>query len=134
MTNTQWVFDKAIHLMDEQDERSGETLTEDTQEYKNRTLSIVNVLRNDLYPMSDNYTLSENGRRPVLPMLVDFEQEIGLDDVIAQSILPYGLAAHLLLGEDNSKAGFFNQKYEELKMSLGSKRAAVWEDIPDSFM
>lgn len=134
MTNTQWVFDKAIHLMDEQDERTGETLTEDTQEYKNRTLSIVNVLRNDLYPMSDNYTLSENGRRPVLPMLVDFEQEIGLDDVIAQSILPYGLAAHLLLGEDNSKAEFFNQKYEELKASLGTKRMAVWEDITDSFM
>lgn len=134
MTNAQWVFDKAIHLMDEQDERTGETLTQDTEEYKNRTLSILNVLRNDLYPLSDNFALADSGKRPALPMITDFEAEIGLDDVIAQSILPYGLAAHLLLGEDNSKAGFFNQKYEELKMTLGARRPAIWEDIPYDFL
>lgn len=134
MTNAQWVFEKAIHLMDEQDERTGDTLTEDTAEYKSRALSILNVLRNELYPLSDTYFLGPDGKRPVLPMIVDFESEIGLDDVVAQTILPFGLAAFLLLGEDNSKAGFFNQKYEELKMALGEKRAAVWEEIPDNFV
>jgi len=134
MTNAQWIFDKAIHLMDEQDEQTGQTLTEDTEEYKNRTLSILNVLRNELYPMSDNFELSTDGKRPVLPLIEDFETDIGLDDAVAQSIMPYGLAAHLLLGEDNSKASFFNQKYEELKLSLGEKRAARWEEIPYEWM
>ena len=134
MTNAQFIFDKAIHLMDEQDEQSGETLTEDTLEYKNRTLSILNVLRNEVFPLSDTFFLTDDGKRPVLPMIADFESDIGLDDTVAQTILPYGLAAHLLLGEDNSKAGFFNQKYEELKATLGERRTAVWEDIPYDFM
>ena len=134
MTNANWVFDRAIHLMDEQDEQTGDTNTQDTEEYRGRTLSILNVLRYDLFPLSDNYKLTEDGRRPLLAMIENFDDDIGLDDVVAQSILPYGLAAHLYLGEDNSKASFFNQKYEELKVTLGGKKAAVWEDIPINFM
>ena len=120
--------------MDEQDEETGATLTEDTKEYKLRTLSILNVLRGELFPYSDNYAISDGGKRIIPPMLTDFSDEIGLDDVICQSVMPFGLAAHLLLGEDNSKASFFNQKYEEMKMELSRRSAAVWEDIPYDFM
>jgi hypothetical protein len=133
MTDVNWVFDRAIHLMDEQDENSGATLTADTKEYKLRTLSILNVLRNELYPLSDNYPVSENGTRPILPLLTEFEDNIGLDDAVSQGILPYGLAAYLLLGEDNSKANFFNQKYEEMKANFRQRSFAVWEDIPFQF-
>lgn len=134
MTDVKWVFDKAIHLMDEQDEDSGKTETDDTEEYRLRTLSILNVLRSDLYPLSSGYGVSENGMRPVPPMLTGFEDEIGLDDAICQGIMPYGLAAHLLLGEDNTKASFFNQTCEELKAAYSRRSAAVWEDIPFQFM
>jgi DNA/RNA endonuclease G (NUC1) len=41
--------------MDEQSERSGETLTVDTQEYKFRTISILNNIIPVLYPYSDTY-------------------------------------------------------------------------------
>ena len=134
MTNAQWVFDKAIHLMDEQSEDSGKTLTEDTREYHLRTLSILNVLRNELFPYSDTFTSGENGKRVTPPMITAFDDEIGLDDVVCQSVLPFGLAAYLLLGEDNTKASFFHQKYEELKAELSRRSAAVWEDIPFHFM
>ena len=133
MTDANWVFDKAIHLMDEQNEMNGETRTVDTEEYRYRTLSILNVLRHELYPLSDTFTHGTDGKRYVIPMITSFEQSIYLDDAIAQGVMPYGLAAHLLLGENDSMASFFNQRYEELKYSIGAKKPAVWEDIPFTF-
>lgn len=133
MTDANWVFDRAIHLMDEQNEMNGETRTVDTEEYRYRTLSILNVLRHELYPLSDTFETSIDGKRAIVPLLNDFEQPIDLDDAIAQGVMPYGLAAHLLLGENDSMASFFNQRYEELKYSIGAKKPAVWEDIPFSF-
>lgn len=133
MTDANWVFDRAIHLMDEQNEMNGETRTVDTEEYRYRTLSILNVLRHELYPLSDTFETGSDGKRAIVPLLTDFEQPIDLDDAIAQGVMPYGLAAHLLLGENDSMASFFNQRYEELKYSIGAKKPAVWEDIPFSF-
>ena len=133
MTDANWVFDKAIHLMDEQNEMNGETRTVDTEVYRYRTLSILNVLRHELYPLSDTFETGSDGKGAIVPLLTDFEQPIDLDDAIAQGVMPYGLAAHLLLGENDSMASFFNQRYEELKYSIGAKKPAVWEDIPFSF-
>jgi hypothetical protein len=129
MTNGNKVFDLAIHLMDEQYELTGATRTADTKEYEFRALSILNILRHELFPFSDTYDWGENGRRWICPELEDMEQPIDLDDAIAQGVMPYGLAAHLLLGENNTMASFFNQRYAELMYSIGTKRSAVWEDI-----
>ena len=129
MTDANWVFDRAIHLMDEQYEQSGETRTVDTKEYEYRTLSILNVLRHELYPYSDTFEVRTDGKRQICPELTAFDQAIDLDDAIAQGVLPYGLAAHLLLGENNTLAAFFNQRYAELVHEIGSRRMAQWEDI-----
>lgn len=133
MTNGDWVFDRAIHLMDEQNETNGKTRTQDTKEYEYRTLSILNVLRNELYPYSDTYEIRSDGKRSVPPELTSLEQPIDLDDAICQSVMPYGLAAHLLLGENDSMASFFNQRYMEMLNQLKSRATAVWEDIPFYF-
>ena len=134
MTTANWVFDRAIHLMDEQNETNGKTRTQDTKEYEFRTLSILNVLRNELYPYSDTYEVRTDGKRPVCVELTSLEQPIDLDDAICQSVLPYGLAAHLLLGENDTMASFFNQRYAEMLSELRSRATAAWEDIPFSFM
>ena len=134
MTTANWVFDKAIHLMDEQNETNGKTRTQDTKEYEYRTLSILNVLRNELYPYSDTYEVRTDGRRPVCVELTSMEQPIDLDDAICQSVLPYGLAAQLLLGENDTMASFFNQRYMEMLNELRSRSTAEWEDIPFNFM
>lgn len=133
MTDANWVFDKAIHLMDEQNELNGETRTVDTKEYQSRTLSILNVLRHELYPFSDTFEAGKNGKRVIVPLLTSFDQPIDLDDAIAQGVMPYGLAAHLLLGENDAMASFFNQRYDELKYTIGARKPAVWEDIPSPF-
>lgn len=132
-TTAKWVFDRAIHLMDEQNENSGLTETMDTQEYRFRALSILNVLRHELYPISDTFSISDPQKRPICPELKSFDDEIGLDDAVAQGILPYGLAAHLLLGENNTMANYFSQRYLELYQTLRSTLPAAWEDIPSHY-
>lgn len=131
MTNAQKVFDLAMGLMDEVNENSGATDTADTKGYKQRTLFILNTLRNELYPLSDTYLRAGEGR-PVCGEIRDFLSEIGLDDVICQTVIPYGLAAHLLLDENPDAASFFQQRYEELKARIGPA-PAEFESITDVY-
>ena len=134
MTNAQRVFDLTMALIDEVNETTGEPDTIDTKEYKNRTLFILNVLRGELYPYSDTYDLEEEGGvRPIARVIQDFTSGIGLDDYICQTVMPYGLAAHLLLDENPSAAGYFQQRYEELLNKLAMGLRAESEDIVDVY-
>lgn len=132
-TTAQEVFAAAMGLMDEVNESTGETDTADTREYKNRTLLILNVLRGELYPFSDNYEEDEEGVRPIARIIDGFDDPIGLDDYICQSVMPYGLAAHLLLDENPSAASFFQQRYDELKAQLARGLPKTSEDIVDVY-
>ncbi len=129
MTDGNWVFDRAVQLMDEQNGWTGETRTSDTEGYRVRTLGILNVLRHELYPYSDTFEMGEKGKRVICPELKTMEQPIDLDDAIAQGVLPFGLAAHLLLGENDTMAAFFFQRYAELVYAIGCRKTAVWETI-----
>lgn len=132
-TNAQWVFEKAMHLMDEVNESSGSADNADTKEYKNRTLPILNILRNECFPASDTYEVTVPGKRPICPEILDFTTDIYMDDVICQGVLPYGLAAHLLLEENPEMASYFQQRYEEqlARARVGIPAAAA--DIEDLY-
>jgi hypothetical protein len=140
MVTVQQVFDTAIHLMDEQSETSGKTVTADTQEYKLRTLSILNAIMPGLYPYSDTYVISGVGR-PVCPALSqsavhsspDFTQVIPLDDTLALGVLPYALAAHLLAGENEELSAWFLARYTQNFADLRHKIPAVFEPIPTPY-
>ncbi len=129
------VFQRAITIMDELSDE-GKYKYEDTEEYRLRTLAILNVLQQELYPFSDTYRKNsewESGRRPVAAQLEDLYSEIDLDDYCAGTVLPYGLAAHLLMSEDPSSANFCQQRYDELKASLQRGMPAESEDITDLY-
>ena len=129
------VFESAITLMDELNDE-GKYKHEDTDEYRKRTRAILNILIGELYIYSDTYKKNQDwtdGRRPVPAMLDDLYTEIDLDDYICRSVMPYGLAAHLLLAEDPSTAGFCQQRYDELKAGLTRGLPAVSEDITDLY-
>lgn len=128
-TTAQWVFDKAMHLMDEVNESTGQSDTADTREYKNRTIPILNILRVECFPASDTFQIKEPGKRPICPEITDFDTPIGLDDGICQGVLPYGLAAHLLLDENPDVAAFFIQRYQELLAQYRYSIPAEAEDI-----
>lgn len=137
MVTVQQVFDTAIHMMDEQSESGGATVTADTQEYKLRTLSILNAVMPSLYPYSDTYAPTGAGR-PVCPPLSqsaghsnpDFTQHIPLDDTLALGVLPYALAAHLLAGENEELSTWFLARYNQAFIDLRHKIPAIFEPIP----
>ncbi len=132
-TTAQTIFDLAIALMDEVDESTGETDTADTREYKDKTLLILNTLRGELYKFSDTYAASTDGSRPIAGYIGDFTSDIDLDDFLAQTIMPYGLAAHLLLFEDDAKAAFFQARYEELINKYGGDKPSESETIENLY-
>jgi hypothetical protein len=133
MTTAQEVFELAMSLMDELNESTGAAITADTREYMNRAVPILNILRGELYRYSDTYEVTIPGKRPIPAKLSEIDDEIDLDDYICQSVLPYGLAAHLLMQEDLTSASYFQQRYEELKRDLERGLPTVSEDIEDVY-
>lgn len=131
MTTAQQVYEMAIALMDSQND-AGQADVADNNEYKTRTLPILNILRGELYPFSDTHEADDEGR-PIAALIRSFDKPIDLDDYICQSVMPYGLAAHLLLAEDPATANFFQQRYDELKLTLSRGLPAQSEDIIDVY-
>lgn len=128
----QAVFDKAMYLIDAQNESTGSTDTSDTTEYRVRTLGILNTLLDDVYPASDTFAVGEDGKRAALPDLNDFTDEIGLDPYIVRGVLPCGLAAKLLSEENPTLANFFWQLYEERLARARAGVPASFESIEDA--
>lgn len=124
--SVQGVFDKAMYLIDAQNESTGSTDNSDTTEYKVRTLGILNNLIDDVYPASDTFAISEDGKRPALDDLTSFSDEIKMDPYIVRSVLPCGLAAKLLSEENPTLADFFWKLYEQ-------RLAKAREGVPASF-
>lgn len=124
--SVQGVFDKAMYLIDAQNESTGSTDNSDTTEYKVRTLGILNNLIDDAYPASDTFAIGEDGKRPALDDLTNFSDEIRMDPYIVRSVLPCGLAAKLLSEENPTLADFFWQLYEQ-------RLAKAREGVPASF-
>jgi len=126
-TTAQGVFELAIHLMDEQHRHTGAADFADTAPYKNRTLAILNVLLSECLPCSDTFAVPAAGGRPVCPEITGFDTPIPLDDGICRGVLPYGLAAHLLLDEHNGLAAYFSDRYRE-------RLAALNHTLPRAFV
>ena len=127
------IFTLTMSLMDELNE-SGRAENSDTTEYKNRTLHILNVLQGELFPYSDVFQAAEPGKRAIPVPIIKFDSPVeSLDDYICISVMPYGLAAHLLMDENPNTASFCQQRYDELKAVLSRGIAAESADITDIY-
>lgn len=127
MATVQQIYDMAIHLMDDQSEKNGQTMIRDNNEYRFRTLSILNSVIPALYPYSGNWDGGTAGR-PAIPLLYAndhenprFDQPIPLDDTLCFSLLPYYLAAQLKLTEDPELHDRLMNRYREAFYDLRSK-------------
>lgn len=121
----QAIFDRAMALAD--------ATGEDTQEYKNRAVRLLNILTGELFPYSDTFTAAQSGKRPVATLIRSLSDAVDLDDYCAGSILPYGLAAQLLTTEDPNHASFLQQRYEELKALVARGFPQEFEAIEDAY-
>lgn len=72
--------------------------------YKNKSWGILTNLHAQLLPAN------------IAPLVISGPTTpLQIDDKSAITILPYGLAAHLLITEDMNRASFFNNTFDELK-------------------
>ena len=132
MTTPEIVLELAIALTDNQDE-NGNYRIADNNEYRFRTLQILNTLIPELYPYSDTYKITQKGKRPIITYLTAFDQEIGLDDYICRSVLPEGLAGLLFSDENPSMASLHWEIYEERKALLSRGMPTESEPIVDVY-
>jgi hypothetical protein len=112
----QQVFITAMNLMDEESEDG--TFEGYPDEYKKKAWPLLTMLQAELTPASK-----------VPSLIVDENGTFSLDDRTVLTALPYGLAAQLLLNEDQNRAAYFNNRYDELKR----KRPAVIGKIQDVY-
>ncbi len=132
MATVQEIFDMAVDLMDEQDENSGETSTQDTQEYKFRTISILNTAIPALAPYSERKWEGRNGVAMLYPGSRNnpaMEQDVPLDDTICYALLPLYLAGMLLIGEDDDRAAALMNRYNTAFYDLRNKKLGEFERI-----
>ena len=102
MTTGKQALDTALAIMDELN----------NTEYNARAVYFINMICDQLYPYSDNYSVATNDR-PVCPRITTLSDTLGIDDVLAQSVLPYGLASQLMLSDDPSQASNFESVFQE---------------------
>lgn len=96
------IYIQALKLMGEESEDG--TNYGYTTEYESKAWAILTVLQAELLPTD------------VLPELIEGDDHyLQIDEHTARMVLPYGLAAHLLMEEDQNRAAFFNARYDELK-------------------
>lgn len=113
----QQVFDTALVLMDEVTE-TGNVVTENPDYYKVKALHILTTLQTELLPLS------------ITPVpFTDLSQNLLVTDRIALLVLPYGLAAHLLLADDMNLAAFLNARYDELKRKVQTGGIVAITDV-----
>lgn len=110
------VYVLAMKLMGEDSEDG----TDDgyTVEYQQKAWGILTILQSELLPPTTELTPVTSG-----------ESELQTVDRVSRMILPYGLAAHLLMDEDQNKSVFFNARYDELKR----KNKALLTPIKDVY-
>ena len=71
--------------------------------------------------------------RPIPALTTTLTDSVSLDDYTAVSVLPYGLAAKLLIHEDLTKADYFEQKYQEALFKIKQPKPAQASDIEDAY-
>jgi hypothetical protein len=71
------------------------------------------MLQNEIIGIENRYRKQSEMVYPV--PIKTLEQSVQIDDIKANTLLTNGLAANLMLHEDKALAGYFEQRYEELK-------------------
>jgi hypothetical protein len=104
----QTIYDITMSLMDER-KNDGSVDTNSTKDYLARSPGILTVLQTEIIMElkkvgADVETLDE---------IKKMDADIDLEDDICLGIIPYGLAAQLLLQEDASLSNYFASKYDE---------------------
>lgn len=124
------IFMSAMALIDEMS-ANGELDESSVAEYKAKAPYLLTILQTELVGIENRYRKLEDW---VFPTKIEsLEDYLEVDDIKAQTLLSYGLAAQLMMHEDTSLANFFNSKYEELRSMFLKPTAVKKEPIEDVY-
>jgi len=70
---------------------------------------------------------------PIPTLLTALTDEIELDEIIARQVLPYGLAAKLMIHEDLTKAQYFETSYLDQRVRILKKQPVSASEIEDIY-
>jgi hypothetical protein len=118
----QKIYEYALALMN---------MTKDDADYEDSTiLGMLGVMANEVLDVS-NSIAQRAGRDPVLsvPPFGQMSADVPLEDKICTSVLPYGLAAKLMLEDDTTMASYFNAEYSQRAAQYAKPYLAVVEDV-----
>ena len=106
------VFTQPMAMIDEMTD-TGELDTTSVADYKARTPYILTALQNEIIGVENRYRKYGEYIRPV--PITDLEnQDVQVDDIQANTLLVYGLAAKLMADENKTLANFMQQEFERL--------------------
>lgn len=95
------VYNSALAIMNEASDES----------YETRVIPLVNSLIGQCWQMSEDY---DTGSRAIWEPVDSMDDEIiGIDQHIALSVMPFGLASLLYLDEDSIRANSWWQVYQD---------------------
>lgn len=95
------VYNSALAIMNEDSDQS----------YETRVIPLVNSLIGQCWQMSEDY---DTGSRAIWEPVDSMDDEIiGIDQHIALSVMPFGLASLLYLDEDSIRANSWWQVYQD---------------------
>ncbi|MBO7733038.1 MAG: hypothetical protein J6S67_10805 [Methanobrevibacter sp.] len=92
---------------------TGELDTTSIADYKARAPYILTSLQNEIIGVENRYRKYGEYIRPV-PITDLDNQDVQVDDIQANTLLVYGLAAKLMADENKALANFMQQEYERL--------------------
>lgn len=100
----------------------------DTEDLKLRAVSLINIVIAENAELDSRIRRSEHTVKPITS-LDDF---IDCTEIIAQSVLPYGLARLFVLGEDDELASGFARLYNDAKtraLRFGKARMTLIKEV-----
>lgn len=120
MATVREVYEAALAIMHEPDDTN----------YTTRVVSLVNTLIGQCWQMSAEY---DTGRRDMwVPVTVQTDEIVGIDQNIALAVMPYGLAALLYIDEDAARSNSWWQIYQET-LADSRRNPAAFEPIIDFY-
>lgn len=107
----------------------GEAELSDTDDLKARALSLINILIAENHSLDCRITKCEHSLKPIDSL----DDEIELNEILLGSVLPYGLAALLMVGEDDSLAASMHKLYEKARTEALRHGRAKAEPITEVY-
>lgn len=126
MTGKQ-LFEISLDLLGLKNENGD--IPSDTDDLGSRALALINIL------LAENSILDSRIKRQehTVRTLVSLDTELGVSDIVASTVLPYGLAALLMLGEDDGLADSMQRLYNEARINALKFGKAKAEPITEVY-